>query len=65
MIKGVEVYPGDLIYGDRDGIVVIPKKYEKEILKRVVESIEKEKKVLFNITANTSTDEILDKVGEF
>ena len=65
LIKGVEVYPGDLIYGDRDGIVVIPKKYEKEILKRVVESIEKEKKVLFNITANTSTDEILDKVGEF
>lgn len=64
-IKGVEIYPGDLIYGDRDGIVVIPKKYEKEILKRVVASIEKEKKVLFNITANTSTDEILDKVGEF
>ena len=64
-IKGVEIYPGDLIYGDRDGIVVIPKKYEKEILKRVVESVEKEKKVLFNITANTSTDEILDKVGEF
>lgn len=64
-IRGVEIYPGDLIYGDRDGIVVIPKKYEKEILKRVVETIEKEKNVLFNITANTSTDEILDKVGEF
>ncbi len=64
-IKGVEIYPGDLIYGDRDGIVVIPKKYEKEILRRVVESIEKEKSVLFNITSNTSTDEILDKVGEF
>lgn len=64
-IKGVEISPGDLIYGDRDGIVVIPKKYEKEILKRVVESIEKEKKVLFNITANISTEEILDRVGEF
>ena len=64
-IKGVEISPGDLIYGDRDGIVVVPKKYEKEILKRVVESIEKEKKVLFNITANISTEEILDRVGEF
>lgn len=64
-IRGIEIYPGDLIYGDRDGIVVIPRKYEKEILKRVFEVIEKEKSVLFNITSNTSTSEILDKVGEF
>ena len=65
MIRGVEVSLGDLIYGDQDGIIVIPKKYEKIILKKVFETIEKEKKVLLNITSNINTDEILNKIGEF
>lgn len=39
---GVLVYSGDLIVGDADGVVAIPKKIEKETLKRAFDKVKKE-----------------------
>jgi regulator of RNase E activity RraA len=38
----VLVHSGDLIVGDADGVVVIPRKIEKEVLKRAFDKVKKE-----------------------
>lgn len=64
-IQGVDVRPGDLVFGDNDGVVVIPKKYENEILNRAFESIEKEVKVRASITTGMQANHIVGKIGAF
>ncbi|WP_338472268.1 RraA family protein [Niallia sp. XMNu-256] len=39
---GVSVSPGDLIIGDEDGVIVIPKGREEEILKATLEKLKKD-----------------------
>jgi regulator of RNase E activity RraA len=39
---GVLVHPGDLVVGDADGIVAIPRAIEKDVLARAFEKVEKE-----------------------
>ncbi len=39
---GVTVNPGDLIFADFDGIVVVPKEVESEIFHRAKEKVENE-----------------------
>jgi len=39
VIDGIEILPGDLVFGDIDGIVVIPRKYEKEIIEKAINTI--------------------------
>jgi regulator of RNase E activity RraA len=45
MSNGVEVMPGDLIYGDWEGVLVIPKSIEAEAIKLALEKAKGEKKV--------------------
>ena len=47
----VVVKPGDIVFGDFDGVVVIPKEVEAEVLQRAVEKIEGE---------NITRDELRD-----
>lgn len=39
---GVAVYPGDIIVGDADGVVVVPQNHAKEILTKAKEKMEKD-----------------------
>lgn len=64
-LKGIDILPGDLIFGDNDGIIVIPKKYEKVVIDRAIETIHKEKNVLANITVGISASSIIQNVGVF
>ena len=48
---GVLVYPGDLIFADFDGIVVIPKMIEEEVVQRAKEKV---------VAENLSREELLD-----
>ena len=41
-VGGVEIHPGDLIYGDRDGVLVVPRAAEEEALTRAFEKLEGE-----------------------
>jgi regulator of RNase E activity RraA len=36
-IGNIAVMPGDIILGDADGVIVIPKKYAKEVLQASIE----------------------------
>jgi regulator of RNase E activity RraA len=41
-IGGVEIAPGDIVFGDIDGVLVIPRAAEEEVLRRAIEKVEKE-----------------------
>lgn len=44
-IDGVRIEPGDLIFGDLDGVVVIPREFEDEVIPRALEKARGEKTV--------------------
>ncbi|TQM09103.1 RraA family protein [Pseudonocardia kunmingensis] len=41
-IGGVAVAPGDLVFGDRDGVLVVPAAVEDEVLERALEKVSAE-----------------------
>jgi regulator of RNase E activity RraA len=59
----VTVQPGDLIFGDLDGVVVIPKKVEAEIIERALAKARGEKLVRKEIEAGMSSTDAFRKYG--
>ncbi|RLC35771.1 MAG: RraA family protein [Candidatus Nealsonbacteria bacterium] len=55
---GVLVNPGDIIVGDDDGVVVVPKEKAEDVLKKVKVKEEKEEKIRELLAAGKSTMEI-------
>jgi regulator of RNase E activity RraA len=62
-IGAVEVRPGDIIFGDLDGIVVIPRKMEKEVFTRAWEKAHGERQVFNAIKGGMSAEQAWDKFG--
>ena len=52
---GVAIEPGDVIVGDRDGVVVIPQSKLDAVIERIEAIREAEKKVIAKITADSLT----------
>ena len=42
-VQGVGIQPGDILVGDIDGVVVLPREYEEAIISRALEQVRKEK----------------------
>lgn len=59
----VVIHPGDIIVGDIDGVCVVPKKKEVEIITRALEKARGEKTVLKNILEGMSAKEAFAKYG--
>lgn len=64
-INDVPICPEDLIFGDVNGIVVIPKQYETEILNRAVSSMRTENNVIYKIMAQEEAYSIYLEEGSF
>jgi regulator of RNase E activity RraA len=62
-IGGVWVNPGDLIVGDMDGVVVIPRAHEAEVIERALEKARGEQLVRKEIEAGLSSSEAFRKFG--
>ena len=62
-IEGVRVNPGDIIFGDLDGVVVIPKAIEKEVIQKAYEKATGEKMVSEAIRAGMGAKESFAKHG--
>lgn len=62
-IGNVLVQPGDLIFGDFDGVVVIPKKYETEVVLKALEKARGERVVRKEIENGMSSTEAFRKYG--
>ena len=67
LFGGVMVYPGDLILGDDDGMVVVDRTECKTVLEKSIERVEMEKKKSVQLSAGVSSVEFnkLGKVFEF
>lgn len=62
-IEGVKVKPGDIIFGDLDGVLVIPKEIEKEVIQRAYEKATGEKMVAEAIRRGMGAKESFDRHG--
>lgn len=64
-VGGIKIRPGDIIFGDRDGVLIIPHEIEKEIILEAIERVETENKVMATIEKGMSAVEAFDKFGIF
>lgn len=60
---GVTVNPGDIIFGDYDGIVVIPKSLEASVIASSLEKIKGESEVRKALQDGMSTTEAFERFG--
>ncbi|MDP1730480.1 MAG: RraA family protein [Devosia sp.] len=62
-IEGIRIEPGDLLFGDREGVLVIPRAVEQEAVTRAIEKVRTENKVAVAIRNGMSTREAFDTFG--
>ncbi|HTI01773.1 MAG TPA: RraA family protein [Acidisoma sp.] len=60
---GVMVESGDLIFGDADGLVVVPQAAEEEVLRLAAEKLRGEKDTLAALRSGTSLREVFERYG--
>jgi len=62
-IGGVKIRPGDIVFGDIDGVCIIPKHAEDEVFSRSLEKARGEKLVRKAIEAGMSASDAFEKYG--
>ena len=62
-VEGVTINPGDIIFGDVDGIVIIPKGIAEDVLREALEIIEKENRVRSMLGSGISLQQAYSEVG--
>jgi regulator of RNase E activity RraA len=62
-VGGVWIEPGDLVFGDLDGVVIVPRKNEKEVIAKALEKARGEKLVRKEIEAGMSSTAAFKKYG--
>lgn len=62
-IEGVWIEPGDLVFGDRDGVLIVPQKLEQQVIEKALEKAAKENVVRKAIEAGMSSTDALKKYG--
>jgi regulator of RNase E activity RraA len=65
LIDGVLIKPGDMVLGDADGVVVVPRDIAYEVLLRAEEIRANEKRIFSWVAEGQSVREITDKGGYF
>jgi regulator of RNase E activity RraA len=62
-IGGVRVDPGDIVFGDVDGVCTVPQKAEREVFVKALEKARGEKQVGNAIREGMSAQEAFDRFG--
>jgi regulator of RNase E activity RraA len=57
------VAPGDIVFGDLDGVCVIPRDAEDEVFRRALEKVQQENLVGRAIEEGMSAQEAFEKFG--
>jgi regulator of RNase E activity RraA/CMP-N-acetylneuraminic acid synthetase len=65
IIDGISIHKDDLIFGDSDGLVVIPKKHEKAVLEEALKRKKNEAGILLAIAQGLGTDDLIKQFGLF
>ncbi|MDM0105789.1 RraA family protein [Variovorax sp. J22R24] len=62
-IEGVRIAPGDLLFGDREGVLVIPRAVEAEAVAKALDKVRTENKVADAIRGGMSACQALETFG--
>lgn len=62
-IGEVRIEPGDLVFGDLDGVLVVPRSLEVEVIGKALEKASGEKLVRKEIEAGASSTSVVEKYG--
>lgn len=62
-IDGVTINPGDIIFGDIDGVVVIPKDIAEKVYDEALIVVEKENKVREELLSGRSLEDVYTEIG--
>lgn len=62
-IEGVRVNPGDIVFGDLDGVVIIPREIEREVIEKAYEKATGEKMVAEAIRGGMGAKESFERHG--
>jgi len=62
-IGGVRIRPGDILFGDRDGVLVIPREAEAEAIAKALEKVATENKVRQAIEEGMSAEDAFQRFG--
>ena len=60
---GVRIEPGDLIFGDADGVVVIPAAIEQQVLVSAFEKVSGEDKTRQDLASGTKLRDVFERYG--
>jgi 4-hydroxy-4-methyl-2-oxoglutarate aldolase len=60
---GVRIEPGDLVFGDADGVVVIPAVIEQQVLARAFEKVSGEDKTRQDLARGAKLREVFERYG--
>jgi len=62
-VQGTRVNPGDIVFGDIDGVCVVPRQAEQDVFAGAIEKARGEKTVRKAIQAGMSAGEAFRKFG--
>lgn len=62
-INSIRINPGDIVYGDRDGVLIIPRKIEKEAFEGAIDKARGEHLVKKALESGMSTVDAFEKFG--
>jgi 4-hydroxy-4-methyl-2-oxoglutarate aldolase len=65
MIAGVKIFPGDVVFGDIDGVIVIPRKMAYDVLLRAEAVRDDEKEIDQMIASGIPPTEVVARGGYF
>ena len=63
ILDGVTIRPGDLIFGDIDGVVIIPKEIADEVFEQALATIKKEDQVREGLINGDSLEKVYGEIG--
>jgi regulator of RNase E activity RraA/CMP-N-acetylneuraminic acid synthetase len=64
-VQGIRICPGDLIFADREGVVVVPRRVEREVIDTALRNAGNEKHLQIDIAQGIDVDALTSKYGFF
>ena len=62
-IHGVKVNPGDIVFGDIDGVVILPQEVEAAVVADALEQVKKEKTAKKLLLSGASAESVFGETG--
>ena len=62
-INGVNVTPGDIVFGDIDGVVILPREVETTVIAQALEQVKKEKTARTLLLGGASAEAVFSETG--